>query len=79
MRDLVVSTYLNVVPTQNGGIEVHEERWATVSVSLQFLYKVRCECGRSWFALERPRVVKCPACHKFGLVPKVALRALGEK
>jgi len=32
------------------------------------LYKVRCECGRSWFELELPKVVKCPACHKLGLV-----------
>jgi hypothetical protein len=50
----------------DSGVEVHEEEWGTVTV--QQLYKVRCECGRSWFELELPRVVKCPACHKLGLV-----------
>ena len=48
------------------GIEVHEEEWGTVTV--QSLYKVRCECGRSCFELELPTFVRCPACHKFGLV-----------
>lgn len=50
------------------GIEVHEEECGTVSV--QRVYKVRCECGRSWFELELPRLVRCPACHKLGLVPQ---------
>jgi hypothetical protein len=48
------------------GIEVHEEEWGNVTV--QRLYKVRCECGRSWFELELPKFVRCPACHKLGLV-----------
>ena len=48
------------------GIEVHEEKWSTVTA--QHLYKMRCECGRSWFELELPKFVKCPACHKLGLV-----------
>jgi hypothetical protein len=48
------------------GIEVHEEKWGTVTV--QHVYKMRCECGRSWFELELPRFVKCPACHQLGLV-----------
>jgi hypothetical protein len=48
------------------GIEVHEGEWSTVTV--QHVYKMRCECGRSWFELELPKVVKCPACHKHGLV-----------
>ena len=50
----------------DSGIEVHEEEWGTVTV--QALYKMRCECGRSWFELELPKFVKCPACHKLGLV-----------
>ena len=49
------------------GIEVHEEKWGTVTV--QHVYKMRCECGRSWFELELPRFVKCPACHKLDFVP----------
>ena len=50
----------------DGGMEVHEEEWGSVTV--QCLYKVRCECGRSWFELELPQFVRCPACHKLGLV-----------
>src|SRR5579863_4403905 len=37
------------------GIEVHEEEWGTVTA--QHIYKLRCECGRSWFELELPKVV----------------------
>ena len=50
----------------DSGIEVHEEEWGTVTV--QQLYKLRCECGRSWFELELPKFVRCPACHRLGLV-----------
>ena len=50
----------------DGGTEVHEEKWGTVTV--QPVYKMRCECGRSWFELELPRFVKCPACHKLDYV-----------
>ena len=49
-----------------GGIEVREEELRAVQA--QTLYKMRCECGRSWFELELPRLVKCPACEKLGLV-----------
>jgi hypothetical protein len=52
----------------DGGIEVHEEECGTVTV--QHLYKMRCECGRSWFELEVPQFVKCPACSKLGLVSR---------
>jgi hypothetical protein len=48
------------------GIEVHEEKWGTVTV--QHVYKMRCECGRSWFELELARFVKCPACRRLGFV-----------
>lgn len=48
------------------GIEVHEEEWGRVSA--QLVYKMHCECGRSWFELELLRFVECPACHKLGLV-----------
>lgn len=49
-----------------GGIEVHEEELSAIRA--QPLFKMRCECGRSWFELELPRLVKCPACDKLGLV-----------
>jgi Zn finger protein HypA/HybF involved in hydrogenase expression len=50
----------------DSGIEVHEEELGTVTV--QQLYKVRCECGRSWFELKLPKFVECPACHKLSVV-----------
>jgi hypothetical protein len=49
-----------------GGIEVQEQELCAVKA--QVLYKMRCECGRSWFELELPRLVKCPACDSLGLV-----------
>jgi hypothetical protein len=59
---------LNVAPRSAtaSGIEVHEEKWGTVTV--RHVYKMRCECGRSWFELELPRFAKCPACHQLGFV-----------
>jgi hypothetical protein len=48
------------------GIEVQEEELCAVKA--QVLYKMRCECGRSWFEIDLPRLVKCPACDKLGLV-----------
>ena len=50
----------------DSGIEVHEEEFGTVTA--QHVYMMRCECGRSWFELELPQFVKCPACNKLGLV-----------
>jgi hypothetical protein len=60
---------LNVRPSETAtdtGIEVHEEEWSTVTA--QRVYKMRCDCGRSWFELELLKFVECPACHKLGLV-----------
>ena len=59
----------SVAPPQtatDSGIEVHEEELGTVTA--QHLYKMRCECGRSWFELELLKFVECPACHKLSLV-----------
>jgi hypothetical protein len=52
--------------SNDSGIQVREERMVTVSA--QRMYKLRCECGRSWFELVCPKVVHCPACHAVGLV-----------
>jgi hypothetical protein len=57
------------VPNENSnanGITVSEEELG--SVKAQRLYKMRCECGRSWFELELPTLVECPACKKLCLV-----------
>jgi hypothetical protein len=51
---------------RDSGIEVHEEELGTVTA--QRIYKMRCECGRSWFELELPKLVECPGCHKLGFV-----------
>jgi hypothetical protein len=59
---------LDVAPesTAESGIEVQEEQWGSIAV--QRVYKMRCECGRSWFELELPQFVRCPACHRLGLI-----------
>ena len=48
------------------GIEVREEELGLVKA--QCMYKMRCECGRSWFELELPKLIQCPACAKRCLV-----------
>jgi hypothetical protein len=50
----------------NHGIDVREEELGVATA--QRLFKLRCECGRSWFELELPTLVKCPACAKLSLV-----------
>ena len=50
----------------DSGIEVHEEEWGTVFA--QPVFKMRCECGRSWFELELKQFVECPACRRLCLV-----------
>ena len=51
---------------KDDGILVEEEELGLVTA--QHLYKMRCECGRSWFELELPKLVKCPACQRINLV-----------
>jgi hypothetical protein len=51
---------------RDSGIQVREEPLRTIRA--QRMYKLRCECGRSWFELECQKFVQCPACHKPGLV-----------
>jgi len=38
------------------------------SVIAQRLFRMRCDCGRSWIELELKRLVKCPACARLNLV-----------
>lgn len=54
------------VSSMDSGIVVREEE--LIAVKAQRLFKMRCECGRSWFELELPKFVECPACKKLGLV-----------
>ena len=54
------------IGSMESGILVREEELGAVKA--QRLYKMRCECGRSWFELELPTLVECPACKKLCLV-----------
>ena len=54
------------IGAMESGIVVREQELGTVQA--QRLYKLRCECGRSWFELELPTLVECPACKKPSLV-----------
>jgi hypothetical protein len=56
----------SAVSSMESGIVVREEELKAVKA--QRLFKMRCECGRSWFELELPKFVECPACKKLGLV-----------
>jgi hypothetical protein len=55
-------------PAPEGGTGMTVEEEVLRVVSAQLLYQLHCECGRSWFALELPTFVKCPACRKVGMV-----------
>jgi hypothetical protein len=61
-----VSPASQPVSALESDIVVREEELGTIKA--QRLYKMRCECGRSWFELELPTLVECPACKKLGLV-----------
>ena len=54
--------------SSDGGILVEESELG--SVTAQQLFKMRCECGRSWFVLELPELIECPACRKMNLVSR---------
>ena len=54
------------IGAMESGIIVHEQELGAVKA--QRLFKMRCECGRSWFELELPTLVECPACKKLCLV-----------
>lgn len=51
------------------GIEVQEERLGVVQA--QRMYKLRCECGRSWFELKVPQLARCPACAQLSVVQSI--------
>jgi|GEM_PF-2355090 len=53
-------------PRNAAGIDVREEQLGTAKA--QRLYQMRCECGRCWFELELPILVRCPACAKVSAV-----------
>jgi hypothetical protein len=59
-------SHLHPTPRESDGILVQEEELS--SASAQHLFRMRCDCGRSWFELELKMLVKCPACHRLNRV-----------
>jgi hypothetical protein len=53
---------------ESEGILVQEEELSTATA--QHMYRMRCECGRSWYELELKALVKCPGCTKLSRVQK---------
>jgi hypothetical protein len=51
---------------ESDGILVEEEELSTATA--QCMYRMRCNCGRSWFELELKTLVKCPACARLNRV-----------
>jgi hypothetical protein len=62
----VIETTFHRRVGSDDGILVQEGELGTVVA--QRMYKMRCECGRSWFELELQKLVKCPACQRINLV-----------
>jgi hypothetical protein len=57
---------IRVRPPDCDGILVQEDELS--SVTAQQLYRLRCQCGRSWFELELKLLVTCPACSRLNRV-----------
>ncbi len=53
-------------PRESEGIQVQEEELSMATA--QPLFRMRCECGRSWFELELKIFVRCPACERLNRV-----------
>jgi hypothetical protein len=60
------SSLSRVPGAAHGGIEVKEEELGLIKA--QLMYRLRCECGRSWFDITLPKLVQCPSCAKQGMV-----------
>jgi len=53
-------------PPDSDGILVEENELS--SATAQRLFRMRCDCGRSWFELELKTLVKCPGCLRLNRV-----------
>lgn len=53
-------------PRESEGIHVQEEELSFASA--QPMFRMRCDCGRSWFELELKIFVRCPACERLSRV-----------
>lgn len=59
-------SHSRIAPSESEGILVQEEELSTATA--QRMYRMRCECGRSWYELELKALVKCPGCTKLSRV-----------
>lgn len=63
---LKIRTHSRVTPRDCEGILVEEDELSLATA--QQMYRIRCECGRSWFELELKLIVKCPGCSRLNRV-----------
>ena len=63
---LNIRSHSSVSPRDSDGILVQEEELS--SANAQLMYRIRCDCGRSWFELELKLIVKCPGCSRLNRV-----------
>jgi hypothetical protein len=61
-----IRSHSSVSPRDSDGILVQEEELS--SANAQLMYRIRCDCGRSWFELELKLIVKCPGCSRLNRV-----------
>jgi hypothetical protein len=63
---LKIRTHSRVTARDSEGILVQEDELSTATA--QQMYRIRCDCGRSWFELELKLIVKCPGCSRLNRV-----------
>ncbi len=61
-----IRSHSRLAAPESEGILVQEEELSTATA--QHMYRMRCECGRSWYELELKALVKCPSCTKLSRV-----------
>jgi hypothetical protein len=61
-----IRSHTAVNPRESDGILVEENELS--SATAQQMFRIRCECGRSWFELELKQMVKCPGCSRLSRV-----------
>ena len=63
---LTIRSHAKPNPRDSEGILVQEDE-LSLAVAQQ-MYRIRCDCGRSWFELELKLLVKCPGCSRLNRV-----------
>ncbi len=63
---LKIRSHPHETPRDSDGILVQEDELSVASA--QKMFRIRCDCGRSWFELELKLIVKCPGCSRLNRV-----------